>query len=579
MVSAYHVIPRLIAHLTILYFVHFKYQLNDILKEKEIELTLLSQRQVSDDDRVTLESIPSTLLQLSHSQQRNIELQKRLSTTEEMWAESLSNEKAAMQSVSDLVQKFNKRWAELTSTAFTEHHDSPSDAVISTIESAVLSTSTDDVIHEHPHIRMSKQIHELQFKLQQAMENVRQADLSRENLKTALAMNATLQSKLDDLKVKYTALQSARTTGTSIKGSASTKNTSTTDNDGKNGVSTNIEDVLLPEASNDDNVNGSNTDAVSTSTSRKEKPDPSKSQNADSNTTGSSTNRTSTSASSSEKMHREYRKVRKELAAMTTNHAAMMTTNVRLVKQITEKDEMNAKSLSTILHLKSTTEKIVEERDHLETQMKNASQLALAARLATNAKDRVSEELLKEKNSLDLRRIALEEQLLTTETELNRISIEWANASSSISSKDTELTNVRQRCNQLVEENERYREEARNLKNALRQAEREIRDKNERLAEIVAQASKDGNLNGISSDAVSSSSSFTVEQLQTQVSVLKNRLACPVCHYRDKECIIIRCRHMHCKQCVDERVSNRSRKCPTCNVKFAENEVETIFLS
>jgi E3 ubiquitin-protein ligase BRE1 len=137
---------------------------------------------------------------------------------------------------------------------------------------------------------------------------------------------------------------------------------------------------------------------------------------------------------------------------------------------------------------------------------------------------------------------------------------------------------VRQRCSQLIEENERYREESRTLKNALSQAEREGREKNERLAEITAKASRDGSCNVESSDTVSSSS-FTVEQLQTQVSVLKNRLACPVCHYRDKECIIIRCRHMHCKQCVDERVSNRSRKCPTCNVKFAENEVETIFLS
>ena len=117
----------MIAHLTILYVTQIINQLNDILKEKENEVTLLSQRQISDDDKFALESIPSTLVQLSQSQQRNVELQKRLSTTEEMWAESLSNEKAAMQSVSDLVQKFNKRWAELTRTAFTDHHDSPSD--------------------------------------------------------------------------------------------------------------------------------------------------------------------------------------------------------------------------------------------------------------------------------------------------------------------------------------------------------------------------------------------------------------------------------------------------------------------
>jgi E3 ubiquitin-protein ligase BRE1 len=123
------------------------------------------------------------------------------------------------------------------------------------------------------------------------------------------------------------------------------------------------------------------------------------------------------------------------------------------------------------------------------------------------------------------------------------------------------------------------------LSSTVAEAERECRDAQEKLANVVLKTSKDGSGEGGRGDGTStsasstSSSSFTVEQLQTQVSVLKNRLTCPVCHYRDKECIILRCRHMHCKPCVDERVSNRSRKCPTCNIKFAENEVETIFLS
>ena len=152
-----------------------------------------------------------------------------------------------------------------------------------------------------------------------------------------------------------------------------------------------------------------------------------------------------------------------------------------------------AKSLSTILHLKNTTEKLIEARDHLEIQMKNASQLALAARLATNAKDRVSEELLKEKNSLDLLRIAMEEQLLTTKVEMDRISIEWANLSSTIATKDSELSNIRQRCDQLVEENEQYRGNIQNLKNSLSQTERETRETNEKLAEVMAKtaASRD----------------------------------------------------------------------------------------
>ena len=58
---------------------------------------------------------------------------------------------------------------------------------------------------------------------------------------------------------------------------------------------------------------------------------------------------------------------------------------------------MNAKSLSTILHLKNLTEKLNQGKTSLEQQLKSAGQLSLAARLAINAKDRVTEEITKEK--------------------------------------------------------------------------------------------------------------------------------------------------------------------------------------
>lgn len=67
------------------------------------------------------------------------------------------------------------------------------------------------------------------------------------------------------------------------------------------------------------------------------------------------------------------------------------------MKQSAEKDDMNAKSLSTILHLKNLTEQLTQGKISLEQQLKSAGQLALAARLATNAKDRVAEEIVKEK--------------------------------------------------------------------------------------------------------------------------------------------------------------------------------------
>lgn len=573
-------------------------QLNSTLKEKENEITLLSQKQLPEDAAAKLESLESTLSQLQSSKAQNAELEIKLGKTEQRWSQSLGNEKAAVAALSELVSKFNKRWLELTSlgkyhsstettSATTEHAEAHAKMVDSATPLSAMNgiIPLDRDVSDRPFVFMSQQITELQHKLNQAMENVRQAELSRDNLKMALNMNTSLQAKLDEMKAKYAALQASRGSsggkgpvsdlpdaGNSVlpvsnsSGSAGDDAVTSVVSDSTRTADTVAEMESPPESTA--KASSSSKEKTKTATAHKEK----SMTGSKSNESRSSSSHAKGSLSSSEKLHREYRRVRKELTALTTSHSTLMANNVRLLKQITEKDEMNAKSLSTILHLKSMTEKLVEERDTLELQLKSANQLALVARLATNAKERVSEELLKEKKEVDDRLAELEKQLHATQTELHRITTEWSTASSRISSKETELSNALQRSHALVEENEQKREEIRKLVDIVSKTEREAREAKEKLIHFTKS----------SNDAAGDSggdSSFTIDQLKTQVSVLKNRLACPVCHYRDKECIILRCRHMHCKQCVEERVSNRSRKCPTCNVKFAENEVETIFLS
>ena len=76
---------------------------------------------------------------------------------------------------------------------------------------------------------------------------------------------------------------------------------------------------------------------------------------------------------------------------------ALLKTNARLLKQSSDKDDMNAKSLSTILHLKQRNEALEKDNDIAKQKAQAAQQLSLAARLASNAKDRVGEEALKEK--------------------------------------------------------------------------------------------------------------------------------------------------------------------------------------
>lgn len=108
-----------------------------------------------------------------------------------------------------------------------------------------------------------------------------------------------------------------------------------------------------------------------------------------------------------------------------------------------------------------------------------------------------------------------------------------------------QLTKSTKRSDELVQDLEREQKERRKLQDSLDVAVRKAGDAADKLNELAKRE-------GLDADAPVSA--FSVEQLNTQVSVLKSRLACPVCHYRDKDCIIMRCRHMFCKHCVDENI-------------------------
>ncbi|GAX12110.1 E3 ubiquitin-protein ligase BRE1 [Fistulifera solaris] len=491
-------------------------ELTGKLKEKELLLNQLSLSQQSAEDAEKLQSFEATRTSLKLKEKQVLELEKELDSTREKWAQAIGNEKSAIASIEEQLTKFEKRWSEIA-----EKTDVDGEA------------SHDDLPGIQPsRIVNAETIAELEHKLSQALENVRQAETIRCTLAESLELNQELQSKLEDLKSKYAALQ------------------------GKNDNNTSTEkSEAMPWLSEGD---GNAEETSSMDKVEREKYD---------------------------REYKNHRKARKEISTLNSkldslkgkleraekDRDAILATNSRLLQQITEKDEMNAKSLSTILHLKSLTEQLKLENDNLEQQAKSASQLALAARLASNAKARVSEEMIKEKELLEEKLSLSEKETTRIKNELDKLSNDLSEGSGKVSVLQSKFENSVKRCDELVSELEAKDEEIRKLLDSLHQTEREAQSAKENLNKIM-QSSAGG-------DVRVGASSFTVDQLNTQISVLKDRLACPVCHYRDKECIIMRCRHMHCKQCVDERISNRSRKCPTCNNKFSEKDVEDVWLS
>ncbi|KIK09930.1 hypothetical protein K443DRAFT_671248 [Laccaria amethystina LaAM-08-1] len=54
-------------------------------------------------------------------------------------------------------------------------------------------------------------------------------------------------------------------------------------------------------------------------------------------------------------------------------------------------------------------------------------------------------------------------------------------------------------------------------------------------------------------------------------------LLCTTCCQNFRSVIITKCLHTFCKPCVDARISTRQRKCPACNVPFAQSDVQSFF--
>ena len=445
------------------------------------------------------------------------EFETKSSSIEKQWSTAIANAEMSKKAMEDMQANFSKRWTELS-------------------EGKGDSADDMDVEGENLGVGQAKEIIILQHKLMQAMENVRQAESMRKTLDEAVLMNGSLQSKVDEFKSKYNALQAEKAARSINAADASTSQPA-------GSASTPSKDAAKAKSS-----------SASTPTDKSER--------------------------SMEKLHRDYKRTRKELAATIASKDAakaklertekekdhLTQINGRLLKQAAEKDEINAKSLSTILHLKQLSEQITKEKENLVQQVKSAGQLALAARLASNARERVAEEFANEQKVLKAQLKELEDKCsaFATEKELaeGKLSQEKARMSGLV--KDAQK--AKKRCEELVTQSTKVEQEKQKIIESLAVAKREASEAT-KLAQNLASSKGGGMVGG-----------FTAEQLSTQVTHLKNRLACPVCNVRDKKCILLRCRHMFCKNCVDENVKNRSRKCPACGQRFDTKDIADVWL-
>jgi E3 ubiquitin-protein ligase BRE1 len=83
---------------------------------------------------------------------------------------------------------------------------------------------------------------------------------------------------------------------------------------------------------------------------------------------------------------------------------------------------------------------------------------------------------------------------------------------------------------------------------------------------------------GMAATAASSAASSS-SGAETELRHLKKMLRCAVCSDRTKDVVMKRCFHSFCRQCIEERLAARLRKCPLCNNQFGKDDVMPLYLS
>ncbi|KAH8119088.1 hypothetical protein DFH11DRAFT_1501929 [Phellopilus nigrolimitatus] len=73
------------------------------------------------------------------------------------------------------------------------------------------------------------------------------------------------------------------------------------------------------------------------------------------------------------------------------------------------------------------------------------------------------------------------------------------------------------------------------------------------------------------------SASARETRLQDEINKCMSILKCSTCHNAMRSTVITKCMHSFCKACVDARISHRQRKCPACNLAFAQSDVQTLY--
>jgi len=275
----------------------------------------------------------------------------------------------------------------------------------------------------------------------------------------------------------------------------------------------------------------------------------------------------------------------KDLAAVTAELKQEKENREKLEKETKEKsDELDqlAEEIGGLASMadeateygETILQKLSDKEDEVNKMKKEAAAAQREAKKyyddyeqvrMSNEKDKVDAKAAMEK----AQKLELDVEKLTKELETAKAEARGASGAGSsnklkIEQLETELTKLKSqlsivegRCNQLSSGEAKLQKEIKKL-----EKERDdLKIENAGVKKKCDRLSREGGAGA----------------LQEEIDAYKTMMGCNVCKQRDKACVITKCYHMFCRECIDTRIATRQRKCPGCALAFSENDVQNIY--
>lgn len=250
-----------------------------------------------------------------------------------------------------------------------------------------------------------------------------------------------------------------------------------------------------------------------------------------------------------------------EVESLSTMFSEVESDNEKLGKLLTEKEQILSKVMAERLRGRQllTT---VKEQNRVLTQGREVDGEKIKSLTTAVA---ASKKAAQEANAACLKGQLEARELASTLEKRRRIADDATVSSRTAIAEKEEMRRERDvhiaRVEQVLLEYNKDRFQAKRLREQLEEAERRVKEAEETLQRHME--------NGHTSNEDSIRDEIIRE--------LGKKLNCSIVTSRPKEVGLFRCGHLFSRQCTDNLIATRNRKCPICGKPFSNDDVRSIF--